>query len=1184
MNFLKKLFGAASPDAPGKPEPPAVESPGGFGPWRARPIFISSTFRDMHAERDWLRDRVFPELEERLRRHRHHLEIIDLRQGVEVASLGKSETREEKVLKVCLAEIERSRPFLIVLLGDRYGWTPPPEDIEAAARTAGFAAGVTVKSVTALEIEFGILRKHPEQRRRCFFYFRDPLPYSQMPPKQAAEYSDAHAPDPEAPARSTALDALKKRIETDPELKTRGRHYQVPWDPQANRVTGLEAWGRQVLADLWGDLEPETRAFALGAPPTWQAQERAALEEFVEHRLRGFTGRKETLRQMLDIALSPANETLGACVTGGPGTGKSALFAHVYRRLKDERSILVLAHAAGSGPRSASVDDMLRRWIEELAGFLRVKPDLPENAPPDDVEKAFTSLLHRAAGQSRVAVLVDALNQFDRTARGQYVTWFDARRWPANVRILATAIAGTESEAFSQWAGIEEIDVPPLTPNEARDIGNAVWSRYHRECNPHVLEAVLASSASNNPLWLTLAMEQLNLLDADDFTRAGENLLDLLLAEARRLPGEIEGLYSVMLARAEKVYGARWARPFACLLALSRQGWRESDLEGMLPAAARILFRDSGEPPLRWDTLQFAALRRGFRAHIVQRGTLGQWDFFHAQARQTIVRQHLADAETARRLHSAIADHLLGLPEPDPLRLREAMFHLMSARDGPRAARFYAHVEPPGEATRTLAEALVAEEEGRDAQTLSWTVSLPTESGLDPGTAWRLFNRFQYHLDDALNSSARRAIRLRLLEAARVGLAKLAAAFFFNAELQRDLSRDLSVCCTKLGDVLLAQGDPGGALAAYQNALAIAQRMAAADPSNAPWQRDLAVCHSRLGKALRAQGDLRGALAAYQNALANAQRLAAADSSDSGLQRDLSVSHVDLGEALSAQGDLGGALAAYQNALAILQRLAAADPSNAPLQWDLAACREKMGDALCTQGNLGGALAAYRENLAIMQRLTAADPSNAPWQRDLAVCHDKLGDVLRALDNLGGALAGYRVALATRQRLAAADPSNAPLQRDLSVSYNKLGNVLLAQGNLSGALAAYRDGLAIAQRLAAAAPSNSEWQRDLTVSHTKLGQVLGAQGDLGGALAAYQNALANAQRLAAADPSNVLWQRDLWVAYLKMAVISRQSGTGAALQWFRKAHDALAGMKRRGLFLSPQDEETLARLRAELAR
>jgi hypothetical protein len=31
--------------------------------WLARPVFISGTFADMQAERDYLRTRVFPELE-----------------------------------------------------------------------------------------------------------------------------------------------------------------------------------------------------------------------------------------------------------------------------------------------------------------------------------------------------------------------------------------------------------------------------------------------------------------------------------------------------------------------------------------------------------------------------------------------------------------------------------------------------------------------------------------------------------------------------------------------------------------------------------------------------------------------------------------------------------------------------------------------------------------------------------------------------------------------------------------------------------------------------------------------------------------------------------------------------------------------------------------------------------------
>ena len=41
---------------------------------------------------------------------------------------------------------------------------------------------------------------------------------------------------------------------------------------------------------------------------------------------------------------------------------------------------------------------------------------------------------------------------------------------------------------------------------------------------------------------------------------------------------------------------------------------------------------------------------------------------------------------------------------------------------------------------------------------------------------------------------------------------------------------------------------------AYQAALAIAQRLAAADPGNAGWQRDLSVSHNKIGNLAVAAG------------------------------------------------------------------------------------------------------------------------------------------------------------------------------------------------------------------------------------------------------------------------------------------------------------------------------------------
>ncbi|BAU89633.1 hypothetical protein MPPM_1028 [Methylorubrum populi] len=355
------------------------------------------------------------------------------------------------------------------------------------------------------------------------------------------------------------------------------------------------------------------------------------------------------------------------------------------------------------------------------------------------------------------------------------------------------------------------------------------------------------------------------------------------------------------------------------------------------------------------------------------------------------------------------------------------------------------------------------------------------------------------------------------------------------AATARGDERDLSVSHERIGDVLVAQGDGPGALAAYRASLAIDETLAVRDPANTQWQRDLSVSHNKIGDVLVAQGDGPGGLAAYRAALAIRETLAARDPANTQWQRDLSVSHNRIGDVLVAQGDGPGGLTAYRAALAIAETLAARDPANTQWQRDLSVSHERIGDVLVAQGDGPGGLAAYRAALAIAETLAARDPANTEWQRDLSISHERIGEVLVAQGDGPGGLAAYRAALAIRETLAVRDPANTEWQRDLSVSHNKIGEVLVAQGDGPAGLAAYRAGLTIAKTLAARDPANTEWQRDLSVSHNKIGDVLVAQGDGPGGLAAYQAALAIRETLAVRDPANTQWQRDLIVSYVKLA-------------------------------------------------
>jgi tetratricopeptide (TPR) repeat protein len=69
------------------------------------------------------------------------------------------------------------------------------------------------------------------------------------------------------------------------------------------------------------------------------------------------------------------------------------------------------------------------------------------------------------------------------------------------------------------------------------------------------------------------------------------------------------------------------------------------------------------------------------------------------------------------------------------------------------------------------------------------------------------------------------------------------------------------VSYNKVGDVLVAQGNLTEALKSFRDGLAIAERLAKADPSNARWQRDLAMSSAKLARAYRRLGNVPEALA-----------------------------------------------------------------------------------------------------------------------------------------------------------------------------------------------------------------------------------------------------------------------------------------------------------------------------------
>lgn len=153
-----------------------------FVEWQKATIFISSTFNDMHAERDYFIKEVFPELNDWAKEHKILLNYIDLRSG------NIEESENKSAVGTSLKCIDKSRPFFLCFIGQRIGWIPNYEsdiDEETKFRYPSIEKLVDDKSITEIEIEHSLfhplsqkiteneIKKCPPTKHNLFFFRQD---------------------------------------------------------------------------------------------------------------------------------------------------------------------------------------------------------------------------------------------------------------------------------------------------------------------------------------------------------------------------------------------------------------------------------------------------------------------------------------------------------------------------------------------------------------------------------------------------------------------------------------------------------------------------------------------------------------------------------------------------------------------------------------------------------------------------------------------------------------------------------------------------------------------------------------------------------------------------------------------------------------------------------------------------
>jgi tetratricopeptide (TPR) repeat protein len=275
-----------------------------------------------------------------------------------------------------------------------------------------------------------------------------------------------------------------------------------------------------------------------------------------------------------------------------------------------------------------------------------------------------------------------------------------------------------------------------------------------------------------------------------------------------------------------------------------------------------------------------------------------------------------------------------------------------------------------------------------------------------------------------------------------------------------DLLHSQSTALNAAVDTLLTLGDLKDAIADAIKSRDIMRALSKSHPTDPGWLSDLGASLKAIGNVDETVGDQSGALAAYQEELAIARELAK-DKTNLRAQSDVWRSLINVGDVDLMAPDMAGASAAFQESLAVARDLAK-DKSNVEDQRNLSISLDKVGDVKLQAGDKDGALAAYQEESAIAHDF-AKDNANALTQRDLGISSIKVGDIELQTGDKDHALAAYQEALAAFRELAK-DQSNAQAQDDLVQGLEKIGDWELHADDRTSALAAYEEAFTVARR------------------------------------------------------------------------------------------------------------------------
>ena len=581
-------------------------------------IFISSTFRDMQAERDYLVTKVFPELKKYCEKRDVSLFELDLRWGI-----SEEEAKQGKVFEICLKEVIKTKPFFIGLLGERYGWIPVEDERKAMAENTSVFEDfpwvpeklIEGTSITEIEMQEGVLRS--KEKMNAYFYFRSQRIET---PEEFRERNGSH--------EERKLSRLKKTLYEQ-------KVYPIKeYDSIENLGTFVEKDFKALVDELFpqGSLSPLEK-------------ERLQQRSFFRGKIGVYVPNPE-LNTRLDGFIESGRSAI--VITGKSGMGKSAFLANWIARRQEKNSEKILYHFIGASQSEGDYRKILTRLTNEVRDLYGIATKEEGVLAADSNTKSetgkqteeFQNLLFSFESTEKLIIALDGVDRLVDTDNAKLMNWFPP--FPENVKVIFCTSPDDKSMEVFNRRGYEQIIINAPPKENRKQIITDYLKSFSKALAATQVERIASDVKTENPLVLRTILDELRVFGVHE-------QLDQRIAYYLGAPDN-EGLFAQVLRRIEEVFGETSAqdnlvKDILSLITVSRQGLSETEILEL-----------SGAAPLYWSQLS-----NGMAGHLSTMN--GLVSFSNRMIQNAAKKRYVPDSETEKHYRGRIAGYMESNPQ-----------------------------------------------------------------------------------------------------------------------------------------------------------------------------------------------------------------------------------------------------------------------------------------------------------------------------------------------------------------------------------------------------------------------------------------------------------------------------------------------------------------------------------------